>query len=181
MKLHILSEHEGKSLECHICYRKFIYESSLKAHISEVHERSKNPFECDKCNATFARNHNMILHIASEHKGISFECNICCKRFLYESSFKVHISVHERKKWNPSEMWSIWKVMCFSIFYQFMKAQRLTFILKTHAKKGTCVYYLCIATLRLEKAYNRISWMTEKVLSLQHMWILDQWNIKKSC
>ena len=82
LKLHVLSEHEGKSLACHICYRKFIYDSSLKAHISEVHERSKNPFQCDKCNATFARNHNMVLHIASEHKGISFECNICSKNFF---------------------------------------------------------------------------------------------------
>ena len=63
-------------------------------------DKREKPFNCNVCNASFARNGNLKGHTAAVHEGKKpFQCNTCDARFTQKSSLKNHMeSVHEGKK-----------------------------------------------------------------------------------
>ena len=49
----------------------------LNEHIASIH-KGKKPFECNICDASFARKANLNGQLASVHEGKKpFQCNIC--------------------------------------------------------------------------------------------------------
>ena len=72
---------------CHL-----IHASSLKIHISSVHEEEK-PFKCGICQASFSAKGDMNRHISSVHeKKKPFNCGVCQASFSTKGDMNRHIS-----------------------------------------------------------------------------------------
>ena len=66
-----------KSFKCEICNSHFARKSSLKRHISSVHEAYK-PFKCEVCDFSSSQKNTLNTHVASVHEEKKpFKCDIC--------------------------------------------------------------------------------------------------------
>ena len=56
--------------------------------------------KCSKCGLSFAKKHNLKVHIRTVHEGQKpFKCTICDASFARSGNLKKHVAtVHERKK-----------------------------------------------------------------------------------
>ena len=88
---------------CSNCGVNFGEKSSLKEHISLVHEGKKgvlNDGKCPRCDKQFVHKDNILKHIKAVHEKIKpYKCPICNKGFTEKTHLKLHIeAVHEGKK-----------------------------------------------------------------------------------
>jgi uncharacterized C2H2 Zn-finger protein len=85
---------EEKKFKCSTCFKAFGKESTVKAHISQVHM-----YKCPFCSMKFGHRSELKRHfISHEGKGKLpfFSCHICSKVFQTKSDVSSHISnVHE--------------------------------------------------------------------------------------
>ena len=66
-----------KSNKCSKCDLSFAKKHNLKVHIRTVHEGQK-PFKCTICDASFARSGNLKKHVATVHERKKpFQCTLC--------------------------------------------------------------------------------------------------------
>ena len=66
-----------RKIKCNICDASFASNQSIKIHIDSVHEGEK-PFNCNICDASFTEKGNLNKHVASVHEGKKpFTCKFC--------------------------------------------------------------------------------------------------------
>ena len=96
--------HEKKKMHiCSNCGVSFGEKSSLKEHISLVHEGKKgllNDGKCPRCDKQFVDKGNILKHIKAVHEKIKpFNCSVCNADFTEKGGLAMHIkTVHEKKK-----------------------------------------------------------------------------------
>ena len=75
------------------CDRTFSYEANLKKHTeSQVHERKKLEYKCEKCTEIFTRKEQLVRHDAFVHEGNkpAFKCHLCSSTFSFKSLLARH-------------------------------------------------------------------------------------------
>ena len=79
----------SKKLKCNHC-GIFVVKNYLQKHIDEVHLNLK-PHDCQYCQKSFSREHEMRKHINAVHLKIKpFECEKCKKTFSRKDIMKYH-------------------------------------------------------------------------------------------
>lgn len=98
----IISFHERKEYEedekdysCEQCGKRFLYESSLKTHLS-CHTGEK-PHVCSYCAKTFRLRKDMIIHERIHTGERPYSCHICGKSCYDSSNLRKHEKCHEFK------------------------------------------------------------------------------------
>ena len=71
-------EHENFRLKCSICDHTCTSESSMKYHISVVHENNPK-VKCTFCEKLISEGEGMKEHIVRCHSGKTFTCKECSK------------------------------------------------------------------------------------------------------
>ncbi|XP_074652076.1 uncharacterized protein LOC141906691 [Tubulanus polymorphus] len=103
---HIRSHTKQKPYKCSICGRTYTYKGDLTVHIRQ-HSSSK-PFVCE-CGRAFASKKYLSVHqsqarIKGRHaipkegelrSDVSYDCKLCDKRFRFQSSFDLHLQLHQ--------------------------------------------------------------------------------------
>ena len=82
------------------CDRTFSYKANLKKHTeSQVHERKKMEYKCEKCTEIFARKEKLVKHNAFVHEG-NKPAYKCDRTFSHKANLKKHreSQVHQQKK-----------------------------------------------------------------------------------
>ena len=94
----VCKSEKQKPYNCSKCDKSFARLVDFTGHFTLVHE--KNSFQCNTCDAGFTMNHSLKRHDATVHqKKKNFICNICGAGFTMNGSLKRHHStVHEKKK-----------------------------------------------------------------------------------
>ncbi len=92
---HFLYKHRLK-YECHICQKKFGYQSVLNTHLAA--HTGERPFVCDICGASYQGQSGLTSHIAAVHEKKQRVkdkfCTMCEKSFYTNSKLKLHMTLH---------------------------------------------------------------------------------------
>ena len=75
------------------CDKTFSYEANLKKDTeSQVHERKKLEYKCEKCTEIFTRKEQLMRHDAFVHEGNkpAFKCHLCNSTFSFKSLLARH-------------------------------------------------------------------------------------------
>ena len=75
------------------CDRTFSYKANLKKHKeSQVHERKKLEYKCEKCTEIFTRKEKLAKHDAFVHEGNkpAYKCHLCGSTFSFKSLLARH-------------------------------------------------------------------------------------------
>ncbi|XP_077973716.1 uncharacterized protein LOC144429521 [Styela clava] len=121
LKRHLKS-HKENNLVCMICGKKLGSDAGMKLHIKahgekkfkcrhsscntvfatiqlrKRHEKShslRRPFQCDKCEAAFKSNHELIRHKLTHSGEKLFKCDKCSKSFGRAEHLKNHMLTHD--------------------------------------------------------------------------------------
>ena len=82
---------------CHICYKIFSSEKTMKNHIQIVHE-NKGDYLCDECGRIFGSQIALEYHLSNHHENGQWMCKLCLKSFNLKHSHNVHVkNVHGMK------------------------------------------------------------------------------------
>ena len=90
--------------KCDICQRTFGFKPNLRRHMALVHKdlsqaNNQKVHKCDQCDYTSVLKRNVQRHVLAKHeKSARFECLICQKKFVYESTFTRHQASHKTKE-----------------------------------------------------------------------------------
>ncbi|WBA82859.1 C2H2-type zinc finger protein [Endozoicomonas sp. GU-1] len=77
-----------KSFQCNVCEKSFNRKHNLEEHIRT--HTGVMPFKCNVCEKSFNRKQNLEVHIRT-HTGVKpFKCNVCEKSFRYFSGLTIH-------------------------------------------------------------------------------------------
>ena len=83
-------------LTCRLCNpeKTFTAFGGLLCHYKS--HAGHRPFKCDKCQATFTRQHSLYYHIMTHDKTMRFTCPQpnCDRKFIHPSHFKEHVAKH---------------------------------------------------------------------------------------
>ena len=66
-----------RKISCHLCDKSFARNQNLVYHVATVHEEKK-PFKCDKCGNCFGTKQNMESHIKVMHEKIKIKKEVPC-------------------------------------------------------------------------------------------------------
>ena len=99
LKIHIDSkhpEHQEKKYFCNLCAKGFIFEGSLKLHMTQHKQKEKmktSEYICDLCGQKYVslqglKEHMQRLHPASDSK--NFVCEVCAFSALTASKLREH-------------------------------------------------------------------------------------------
>ena len=98
---------ENESYSCSQCNKQFQKKHGLKIHMYQAHRRKteNESYSCSQCNRQFPKKHGLKIHMYQAHqrkkilpplhpgmkKSIKrFNCDLCCKKFSYESAVHIH-------------------------------------------------------------------------------------------
>lgn len=110
-EINFLTHHEYKrhfksvhvpSISCQHCSKPFVSEESLRSHIRQFHDSTKN-IKCNqiKCNAIFNSNNKMEEHFKLKHTKIDekiFICDLCGVSYSRKDRLKDHLLSHHIEK-----------------------------------------------------------------------------------
>jgi len=83
----------GKPYECSQCGATFNYMHSMKLH--SLKHAGRRPHLCTTCGKSYLTASHLKCHVNTIHLSTKrFICNICNKSFPYETSYKLHRSLH---------------------------------------------------------------------------------------
>ena len=83
------------------CGKQFLYPSTLKAHVKNVHEgKERKMYPCDECDFQTPLKQYIAIHKRTIHEGLKpFECDICGKAFGRKEKLGRHLrTVHKEMK-----------------------------------------------------------------------------------
>ena len=80
-----------KQFMCKICKSSYKNNSTLKTHISTIHEGNK-PFQCYICKQEFGQKASLNQHMLNHEGKKPFECHVCKKQFAQSNNLKIHIT-----------------------------------------------------------------------------------------
>ena len=80
-----------KTFKCPNCEFAPTSQSSLKSHISAIHE-NKKPHKCDKCDFSTARKHYLKIHIENMHEKAPLQFN--CPKCPFTTNIKTKLNAH---------------------------------------------------------------------------------------
>ena len=65
---HKLAQHETsyEGTSCHICHKKFKYETSLRTHL-KTHDEQRKMYSCESCSKEYTTNDNLVKHTKKHH------------------------------------------------------------------------------------------------------------------
>ena len=78
---------EGECFRCDKCNFKTTTETHLKQHMMKRHVI----FACDICNFETPKKHTLRDHLRFIHYGITYDCELCSKRFTGKNFLKEHM------------------------------------------------------------------------------------------
>ena len=92
MKNHISHKHlsEGRVFKCDVCDKNFSYQTSVKLHKMNVHDRVPHP--CGDCDFVARNESIMRYHIRTKHTLEKFSCDNCSYKCTTETVLKQHIN-----------------------------------------------------------------------------------------
>ena len=61
-----------------------------------IHEASKDPFPCPKCDKIFKHKNSLTKHLTDVHGKLSHICPVCHKKLANPRSLKVHVKTHNK-------------------------------------------------------------------------------------
>lgn len=120
-----LNPNERRTVQCKVCYRRFMDEKGLKVHQQRIylpkrhvcsicglkfnfaaeckrHEKEHNPagksFQCDQCPKKYAHADQLKAHVKRHAATREFVCNICGQSYLQRHNLQAHMWKHEGKK-----------------------------------------------------------------------------------
>ena len=91
LKQHITNVHEGLRLfQCDLCGKSFKMKCYLKEHIKAIHEES-DEYKCVHCGKLIRSKGGLKEHIISVHENLkNFACDVCGKFYKSELQLKKH-------------------------------------------------------------------------------------------
>ena len=96
MRRHVLRIHiSNKPLPCDIC-GKMITTKGLSKHMREIHGKSGNEIQCDKCEYKSNTERNLKRHIRNIHRDKKLEECLICQRMVL--NLKLHIKNTHRRE-----------------------------------------------------------------------------------
>lgn len=135
-----------KNFPCSECNRKFVCSRYLKEHTVNVHASvGKRKQECPYCHIVLSGNSNLNRHL-NLHYGITdqnkkLECEVCKKRFEFNSDLEIHMRSHTGEK--PFE--------CEKCSKCFMSMSNLRRHLTTHNDSKDHVCEICGKSFKIER------------------------------
>ena len=98
---HLVHEGQTKAFKCsHLqCGQQFTNATSLKNHITTVHESKKH--RCEFCGKSFLMEHDYVTHLKTDHDRKIYHCGTCYQVFGGEEQLKnhqyikLHLQVHK--------------------------------------------------------------------------------------
>ncbi|KAH8297604.1 hypothetical protein KR054_004141, partial [Drosophila jambulina] len=96
LRLHINFHTLERSWPCKFCQKVCNSSTSLKKHVSAVHEKNRN-YACSYCEKSFANSNTRKYHEMTHTGEKNFECNECGKKFIQPAALRTHRLIHERK------------------------------------------------------------------------------------
>lgn len=100
LSYHIHTKHNlnQKDFNCRVCNKTYKTYHSLQTHTRNIHSANhKNEqLECDYCKKKYAGINSLKLHMQRYHlsDNKNFECDVCQKKFLYQSYLDIHKKNH---------------------------------------------------------------------------------------
>ena len=93
-----------QSYDCKTCKTKFASSETLDEH-QQICKPTKpttysnpNPkrYQCNKCSKSYALKKTLKRHIMIKHSGVSFNCDICSKKFVSARGLNYHKVTHKK-------------------------------------------------------------------------------------
>ena len=135
--------------QCVLCNEKFLQNSLLRAHISNLHEK-----HCNICNMDFIRNQTLLRHIETVHKkskSEEYKCSVCSKTFSRKWNLTKHTSkVHSKEEKCP---------ICDKNFPSMAQFSDLKIHIAT-AHEGRISYECSLCSRKFLNKYNLIRHMS---------------------
>ena len=109
---HVNNVHKNiRAHVCHHCGQAFSKPTSLKKHLSKMHNEGapiEKKYKCEQCDKSYELLDSLRLHHKTNHdKSISYQCPICPKTFLFKGYLHAHIKhVHEKYRPNKCDLCS---------------------------------------------------------------------------
>lgn len=94
---HIYTYHMNVKFSCNLCPAEFRSDLKLKKHESTIHNKI---YKCEKCNAAFGYQCDLVEHVKVKHKGKRYHCNYpgCLTTFTLKCNAKKHLHDFHSKK-----------------------------------------------------------------------------------
>lgn len=99
LKYHMQLKHfiNRQNFSCNYCDYTSPRTTAVKAHTIKHHTKNFS-LTCKSCNAGFTRNAELQQHIETNHKGLTYFCNICKKQFKSRYNLVQHKQVHQANR-----------------------------------------------------------------------------------
>ncbi|XP_015603291.1 zinc finger protein 62 homolog [Cephus cinctus] len=100
LRRHIRNAHTPNEVfKCPDCLKVFSDKTIYEQHAKAEHKSSRPSYQCIRCTKIFALHANLALHVLNVHEnklGTRLQCDICGKKFIEETSLRIHKGWHAR-------------------------------------------------------------------------------------
>ncbi|XP_063607064.1 zinc finger protein 836-like [Penaeus indicus] len=94
--LHKSMKHGEKTLQCPKCPKKFVFQSHLRNHFDNAHNKAAPQFKCEACGFCTKSMTYLKAHHSRMHKNPSkvYSCDHCNKNFRSKARVIEHVRIH---------------------------------------------------------------------------------------
>lgn len=106
LRKHTRTHTDERPFVCDECQQAFRQAGTLKNHITAIHCKMREFFQCPECGKTFALKERLRLHQRTHTGEKPYACEFCGKRFARGGQRVQHLRVHDREKPHGCDMCS---------------------------------------------------------------------------